>query len=112
MVQAEFLNGTKIRTSGHVWNPYRVLMQACYSAKVNTCGCIMASTASAGVSTSEYMYFSREQRMLKKKQVEELIEILGTIDNGEIIQVVKRDVGSGYHLKLFPDRCVLEYLCW
>ena len=60
----------------------------------------MASSSSSSMS----VYLNAKQRVLSKQQTDALVAHLDVLDHGEVLKLVKDDVGSGHHLNFFQDR--------
>ena len=61
-----------------------------------------SSLSSADGSTSEYLQAT--QRVLKKKQVQDIVADLEVLESKEVLEKVKTEVSAGYYLQYCPER--------
>ncbi len=72
-----------------------------------------SSTAgsSTGGTAIGSVFLGQDVKMLKKKQVEDLLRQLEQVTVEEVLGQVKLEVGKGYHLAHFPERQVFWEAC-
>ena len=63
----------------------------------------------AECSSSEFL--AEKQRMLPKKKIKSLISELRNVKSEDLLSQVYKDVGSGYHLKHYPERQAFWDVC-
>ena len=61
-----------------------------------------SSSSTGGSNTSEYLQST--QRVLKKKQIKDIVADLEALKSKEVLEKVKTEVSAGYHLQFFPER--------